>query len=369
MISLTRRASQQVVRNQISVEHKLQDGFQTLSTKLETCRLDLQSANDQQLSAIERHKTSTASLQRNVIANRRINQKEHTVTRRLISDGNSKVIKAISTKFEAFSRTNFSHTPGNSGSGREITFIGNAKEDVLTPLLLIKEQFRHFILDTVSQQSKHDSSRHLYWLQAEFDNLIMSVIQQVAADARRSSSGNSDRWISSSTPSSGFGKEEKHHKSSQIPDSETVTKTQLTSGKILAPSLRRRTNKGSIWRNHTFKCAIGELHIKLPASDQAREDQVIVDQVEFSFKPWSNICRTAATARFVRNFRAGEYRVHTQLNAFRVVESCEKHYDLYWSGSLAEIDAAFRSGVVSPYDVDTYGNVLCHEVSPRSAEV
>jgi hypothetical protein len=76
------------------------------------------------------------------------------------------------------------------------------------------------------------------------------------------------------------------------------------------------------------------------------------------------ICPNSISARFVKSINPGlEPRLYTQLNAFRLVEETDLHLSLFCDGSIEEIDDAFRSVIISPYDQDYSGSIVCPPVS------
>jgi hypothetical protein len=75
---------------------------------------------------------------------------EHSLTRQQISKGNAEVINTICFKVDDLSESLFSTPSAKRKGNREITFIGENRENFLTPLLLIKDHVRRSILEVVS---------------------------------------------------------------------------------------------------------------------------------------------------------------------------------------------------------------------------
>lgn len=79
-------------------------------------------------------------------------------------------------------------------SNREIHFWGERRDEILTPLLLIKNYVQRAIIHFLSHDTARVSSRHLYWLQSEFENLVTSAYQEVAALSEGSTATPFDNW-------------------------------------------------------------------------------------------------------------------------------------------------------------------------------
>ncbi|KAF2803708.1 uncharacterized protein BDZ99DRAFT_160831 [Mytilinidion resinicola] len=91
-----------------------------------------------------------------------------------------------------------------------------------------------------------------------------------------------------------------------------------------------------------------------------------IDEARLSFIPSMGICSNSISARFVKSINSSlQPRLYTQLNAFRLVKGYDLHADLFYNGNVEEIDAAFRSGVITPYDKDCIGSIMCPWLAAR----
>jgi hypothetical protein len=208
------------------------------------------------------------------------------------------------------------------------------------------------------------SPHYLYWLQSEFNNLVSSATQEVAALSKSSTATSFDQWTYYQGSSSCPGKEPQANTLSKLQNRKTRDKaeTQREGSNPTIPRGSKRIHYD--WEEFKFHSQIGSLRIRVPRSDKASPTNPTTEEVSFCFIPSADICQTSITTRFVKSTQLeSESKLYAQINAYRLVEDRRAHLDIYCDGTLADIDDAFRSGIISPYDVDEKGTVLCHRVS------
>lgn len=294
---------------------------------------------------------------------RRISQAEHRKTRKEIASGHSKIIDTLSSKLDDMRPTMPKETVTAELSDRVISFIGESRELLWTPLLLVRDKFRWAVLEVLSHQTEHVSPHLLYWLQSEYDNLISSTAQEVAALSPRSTATSFDRWDYYEAVFSGRGlrigavgpgesRQIGGHAGAHIKDTDGKTPQKSSLGACTSFS---------------FHLAIGHLRLTLSHSLNLVNAINNREDVRFFFTPSVDICNTAIAARFTKipGVRC-EPRLYAQLNTFTLVEDIGPTFALMNEGSLGEIDAAFRNGTISPYHVDQLGCLTCLYVSLAS---
>lgn len=119
---------------------------------------------------------------------------EHDKTRKQIVESTSKVMDALCTKFGELPRITAKTQQVAGKSDREIVFVGERREKMLTPLFLLKDHMHRALLHILSNLADQVSQEHVYWLQSEFENLIASATQEVAALSQASTASSFDQW-------------------------------------------------------------------------------------------------------------------------------------------------------------------------------
>jgi hypothetical protein len=247
-------------------------------------------------------------------------------------------------------------------SNRRIFLRGADRETALTTLLLMKEHVRRAVVQNIDCAREAISLQDMNLVLSEFDHLVCSALQETAAQHPDSTATSLDRWcfsevLGSFSPAN-FPESGSHQDIKQAHD--------LIHTPIERPDGRLRLRKSSrYWWHET---AIGTLTfcVTETSNGNTREQDVVESQV--MFVPKGQTYPFAATARFTQARKTNfELKLCTQLNIFRVVEDCTTHIELYARGSVEDIDAAFREGRITPYDVDKdTGIILSLHVSNPS---
>jgi len=303
----------------------------------------------------------TGLLRKDLLKAAQIDRTEHARTRENIANSNRKVINTISSKLNDL-RNSIPKAPIVAAkSNRKIYFIGGCRESILTPLVLMKDLVRQAILQVLSHNVGRVSPQHLYWLQSEFDKLVSSATQEAAAFCRGSTATPFDQWNYS------IG-------ANTLPDTAAPPYTPIARDDFEGDD-RPRTRAGSYGMVHQRKfrfdyevfsssSPVGQLRLIVPHTSNVGNLARNIEEGRLLFIPAMGICSNSISARFVKSMNAGlEPTLYTQLNAFRLVEDIDLHTTLFVRGSIEDIDDAFRSGSISPYDQDDTGAIICPYVS------
>ncbi len=288
--------------------------------------------------------------------------KEHEKTREQITESNLKMIDAFCSKLDDHHRTMAKTPVAARRSNREICFIGECRETVLTPLLLVKDQVRRALLHFLSHNVGLVSSQHLYWLQSEFENLVSSAIQEVAALSPGSTATPFDQW-NYSQGLIGF-RETGVQPGAFISGRGCKLQDQSKTPRAGFEATMQRKRLYSHHESLKFSSPVGQLHIAVPRLHDLSRGTQGLEEASLYFHPSAGICLTSVAVRFVKFMEHGlEPRLYTQINTFKLVEDTCTHEDLIFHGKVEEIDTAFRRGIISPYDVDIEGRNICLLVS------
>lgn len=349
----------------------VQQNFQRITSTMDTQLQELsivRATQEKVLSTQEKvilHSTQqlkkTSLLRKDLLKATRTDQIEHAKTQRKIADGNRKVINTISSKLDDLCISVPKAPIAATKSNRDIYFIGERRESILTPLVLMKDLVRGAVLHVLSHHVDRVSPQHLYWLQSEFDKLVLSATQEAAALCQGSTATSFDQWNYSTRGN-------------------TLSDTAVPLGSPIARDYcegddREKTTARSHGTVHqrgfrsnyeifSSSSPVEQLHLSVPRTSDIANFARSIEEAHLSFIPTMGICSNSISARFVKSINSGlEPRLYTQLNAFRLVEDYTPHIELFYEGSIEDIDAAFRSGIISPYDQDDRGSILCLDVS------
>ena len=251
-------------------------------------------------------------------------------------------------------------------NSREIRFNGHSLEAILLPLLLLKAELRGAILMVMSQHSDQVSPKHLCWLESEFENLVSSATQEVAASSQGSTATSFDDWVYSQGVTSYLIAQGRHRStpvSKNTPVNEYESSHETTKPTYIDTKRRSRSSRQSF----SFMLPVGRIELVMPRRNCGwpnTSDSYSIHEVGFSFSPQSRICSTPIQGRFmkVKSLRP-EPRLYARLNAFNMVRNCSLHIELISCGTLKEIDAAIQDGRISPYDVNKDMGNVCLYVS------
>jgi hypothetical protein len=282
----------------------------------------------------------------------RKSREEHAMTRREVVNGNAAIItniQTISSKLDDV-RNNALQVATRAApvSNRAISFFGQDRETIQLPLLLIKDHVRRAVLHLLSHHTDKASARHLHWLQSEFDTLLRSVAQEAAAFCGGSTATSFDNW-SYSSKSNGIP----YHENSWLAKygGGTYRSTQRKESSSKSPSRRFKSSLEVF----SFSSSIGELHVMAPRSHEGREVNESVDEARILFIARKEISTNSIGARFLKCIDPNiEPRLYIQLHTFRVIDDTELYAEIFYDSTIEEIDNAFRTGVISPYDKEPY---------------
>jgi len=286
----------------------------------------------------------TTIIQRDLSNIRQSSRGEHRKTREQID--------TLSAKIDSIQIAAPSATVARRSKGRDIFFVGECQESVLTPLLLLRNVLRGAVLDLVSQHTETVLEERLYWLQAEYENLVSSATQEVAALSQGSTATSFDNWCDNrwAAQSSKIGSPaehlwpERHLKAGRV-ERHTISADQKPS--------RQQVARTSF--TYSFDIDAGRLHLTLSRSNPHEQNTDDPDEVGFFFRPSPTVCTTAVSARFVKVLdRFLEPRFYTQLNAFSIAPKGfpSRYEDLFVQGTVKDIDLAIRNGTISPYHIE-----------------
>lgn len=309
---------------------------------------------------LTRQLKQTDLIRKEVLKAGRINRMQHDKTRGEVTEGNQKILAAISSRFDNLRIT----IPRAKKSNREIHFIGPCREAILPPLLLIKDQVRRAVLSILSDDAEQVPSQQLNWLLSEFDNLVSSATQEAAALYQGSTATSFDQWDYSGKPI--------EFPDISLPVGDLILRDECmgkATSRALAEGSQETSHQKRLYSNYkvfSSKSSVGKLSIAVPHVPNTTNVIHSIEEVRLSFIPHVEICSTPIGARFIKSMSYGqEPRLYAQLNAFRQIRSgrSRTHYQLMTYGTLQDIDTAFRNGIISPYDLDGSGGNICFWVS------
>lgn len=239
---------------------------------------------------------------------------------------------------------------------------------MLSPLLLLKPGLRQAIINLLSQHSELSSAQHLYWLQSEFENLVSSATQEVAAISEGSTATPFDTWVYSRKVASLLSSQNSPNRTS-ISRKRSRHKHELSNEQTASEAKVQRKRLKSKSQSFSFTLPTGEVQIMVSPPDGGSPSgsrPCNVSEVGFSFSPKPDISSTSIHGRFVRAIDPlPQPQLYAELNAFNVMEDLYPEYymELMRDGTLEEIDTALRVGKISPYNINKNGQNICLHVS------
>jgi hypothetical protein len=301
------------------------------------------------------------SVQKQFVSANQSALRQHSKTRRQIAQGNAKVIDTICSRLQDLPEHLAPEHKSAKRSSRQIRFNGQSREAMLAPLLLLKPRLRSAILNTISQHSDQVSAQELYWLESEFENLVSSAMQEVAAVSQRSTATPFDEWIYQHNVTSSISVGDAHSWPF-VPKKRPRYANQLSKQTTRSKGIvRKRPNLN--FQHLSITLPVGEVQIVVPRTAYVspnNSDFSDVIEVGFSFLPHSDICPTSIHARFMKVMNPlEEPQLYAQLNVFNSIEDWSPHLKLIPFGTLEDIDNAFRAGIISPYDMSNTSENIC----------
>lgn len=314
------------------MQHRLQKDKRDLQGSIET--------------AASQFKDQVASLGINYLT---ASSKDHERSRLHILRSNKEVIGAISTEIENKLATLRLNT---SKSGREIRFIGSDRDGLLSTLLLLRPAMRWSILHLLHHHQRLVSEERVQFLVAEFDKLVASASQEVAASYEGSTANSFDDWTYGPgryPRFSGTG-----NAPADVPDSKGFSSHHSNPKRKFSCEKRPAKRLKPVSHTFRFSTPIGELQIYLGRANSltnAIDDDVC--NVGFSFSPEAKVCSAWLAAQFTKVIGVeSKPRLYTQLVMFNLIS--DKRYSDYVNlmirGSIQDFDKAFEAGLVSAYD-------------------
>lgn len=246
-------------------------------------------------------------------------------------------------------------------SQRVIYFFGEDSDQIVQCLLPITKDAIWAIDHILANKSDPFSKSLTQWLRGEFNNLRDSAIRELAAQHSDGSITSLDPWIYlndsiSFNDNAGSTSISRH----RLGDDQREVSPQIAAQQALVGG-RRRTQTISV------STPSRAMLISIPRARKSRNGTSDADEASFTSVTTQDGKTHVVQVRFLRKLAfAAKPRLCTQLNIFVQVEYGDvfKIYTvLFKRGALADIDHALRTGTISPYHIDQYGDHLCFYVS------
>ncbi|KAF1842839.1 uncharacterized protein K460DRAFT_134979 [Cucurbitaria berberidis CBS 394.84] len=294
----------------------------------------------------------TANISRNLTETQRIVTKEHQKTREILSADFENI---ISNKIEALSKPSAKRYKTAFSPNRDIHFFGERRDMIMAYLLLVKSHIEAIIQHIMAHAGGELSLQDIARLQYEFEHLIASAAQEEAASHFASTSTSLDQWFYSEDIARSSDRARK--RTSKSPNDGTNAASVKEEAYTYLHAHRRLESTQQSFSHDT---PFGNLRIHVPRQAGTPKVRQVSDEVGFSFTCGIGQSIHAISARFLRDLSNGRSpKLYTQLNVFTVSESDERYNDLFATGTIEEIDAALRQGVISPYHINREGRNMC----------
>ena len=361
------------------MRRNLQDLTSSVENQLKTFTTTWESRND--ISPVNRslkdgfldlHEEAKRGQERLLAASQR-SSVEHRKTRNQIDRGINDIIQTICSKLDNLPQATRQVDQSAMLSNRQIHFFGETRVAMLGPLLHLVPFVQWALMHIRTHHSNLVSMRHLSWLQSEFQNLVASATQEVAATSQGSTATPFDEWIYSESLTD-FVTYGKMYKGTSATRKRVIDRSKSTAvfGRAEAGKGRKRLKSTS--RALRFHSSTGTLLVMLPqeATDSDASSQLgCSDGISLLFLPSSVvssiISSTVIEARFKEYMDfASMPRLYAQLKAFKMISTDEEWYNynsIIADCSTKEIDLALRNRSISPYAADETGQNLCISVS------
>ena len=305
------------------------------------------------LSHSTRQREESVLVRKELLKIARSGQRAHEKTRGKIVDANQEMISTVSSKIEELKLNRSKASTMPTTSDRQICFIGPYRDSILLLLFLMKDLVEQATSNILNDPTRKFSPQLLFWLRSDFNNLVASATQEAAAFSRGSTTTSFDQWIYSTRLPNLHVSPVFHKVLTRNRYRETKDERHVQSDKRIRqrkPRLR--------YEILTFNLPVGKLRLVVPHNLDVHNTSFEVYDAFLSFVPSLDVFSHSLNARFTKCTSIGlEPRFHTQLNAFRQVQDVSIHEQLLAKGTIEEIDAAFRKGIVSPYDQYDGSNV------------
>ena len=223
--------------------------------------------------------------------------------------------------------------------------FGENREEILLSLLLLQPQIKLAIASLSAEQRSGLSKPQLGWLGSEFSLLFTAVMQDNDAVVTYNRTMPTVVYTDPIYHTSSFYGGRIFSKAT----SECTAKYRGDVG-----------HKGTVIRIWRFESTGGRLEIRktMTSSDQifGRDEDL-----GFTFMPFLDMPVTAISVNFRKKIsRTRSPQIHRQLHTYTVLpyRECRALYKLIETGTLCEIDDAFRHGRTSPYILDFVGRSI-----------
>lgn len=243
----------------------------------------------------------------------------------------------------------------------EISYFGGRRESITADLSPMKNMFdlamHHVSVDATYNLKPQD----LRWLRAALRHLEGSATQEDARRYPMSTATSFDHWVFSE----------------DISDILKISGDSKVTSKQRSPETCREAEsefylKSCKWakRNHRewkFNTSAGMFCLRAPGELQAvNANKSVVHGVAVSLTTKTVHQSVTVDTYFFQGLSlGGQPKLCAQLNVFTEVLGAAPYepYDILSDGSIEEVDAAFRSGIISPYSVDRLGTNMVLYVS------
>jgi hypothetical protein len=241
-------------------------------------------------------------------------------------------------------------------SGREIFFLGDHQDMIMAYLSPLQPDVQSAVRSLVSQHSEEISSGAAEWLVTEFKRLVGSAAQETAAQYTESTAKAFDQWFYPED-TIGYRKHKTRKRAAaEPPDFDDMVKND---GYTRSNLWSRRRSKQS---NRTWPISTpsGDMVVSLPTHHDPQDMEEVGLRCNFT----QNNSAIEIRARFLRSVaHASRPTICAQLNVFVQVDGSSRWRDLFYSGTISQLDSALRNGTISPFFVDRAGDNVCLYVS------
>lgn len=242
-------------------------------------------------------------------------------------------------------------------SNRRIFLRGADREAALVTLLLMKQHVRQAVVKNIDLSGRGISQQEMNLVVSEFDRLVCSALHETAAQHPDSTATPLDSWYYSGALGEG--------PLANVPAHGIYPNSNQCNNPTLTPSGQpdRKSNFRSRIRRWTHETDAGQVLFSIAETPNGSNQEHNIES-QITFVSNAEKQPLAASVRFTQERNTAlELPLHVQLNIFRVVENWTFHEYLYCNGSVVEIDAAFREGRITPYDVFEGGIIISFVVS------
>jgi hypothetical protein len=247
-------------------------------------------------------------------------------------------------------------------SGREIFFLGERQDRIMAYLLPLQDDVKFAIHSLVSQHGGYVSLDDAEWLLSEFEHLIGSAAQEKAAQHSESTAKPFDQW-SYPQDTVGYLKHATRKRRSRGSQEHFDLPENANQGDLNWWSRKDSKQSRQTW---SISTASGDVQISLPNQLAPTRNPQRIQEAGLNFTFAQNRSTLEVRARFFRDLTyASQSRICAQLNVFvkvddRTTSICS---EMIRRGTIPEIDAALRNGIISPFYLDWWGNNIFLYVS------